>query len=291
MASRIEWGRVLERAAAIVDSYETGVTLRQLFYRLVSDQTLPNTTSAYKNLSRTTAEARRDGWFPALIDRGRIIHRDPSWSSPAHALRALAEQYRVDRTAGQQWSIYLAVEKAGIVEQLSAWFSDLGVPILATGGYSSQTYVDEVNGHAARQERPAVLLYAGDFDPSGEDIDRDFTERSNGAFDEVVRVALSAEQVESYGLPENPGKTTDARAGGFVARHGRLVQVELDALDPVDLQQLYADAIEDYWDDEIAVEVIARENEDVSQLEALADEFAESQTPPGGAGTEQGGST
>lgn len=288
--SRIEWGHVLERAAAIVTSYETGVTLRQLFYRLVSEQRIPNTTSAYKNLSRTTAEARREGWFPALIDRGRVIHRDPSWSSPAHALRALAEQYRVDRTAGQKWSIYLAVEKAGIVEQLRAWFSELGVPILALGGYSSQTYVDEVNAHAERDGRPAVLLYAGDFDPSGEDIDRDFTERSNGVFDDVVRVALSAEQVESYGLPENPGKATDARAAGFVDRHGRLVQVELDALDPNVLEQLYADAIEPYWDDEIAAVVIDREDEDVSQLQALAAEVAERQRPPGGAGTEQGGS-
>jgi hypothetical protein len=270
-----------------VSSYATGVTLRQLFYRLVSDQTIPNTTSAYKNLSRHSAQARRDGWFPALIDRGRVIHEDPSWTSPAAGLRSLAAQYRCKRTEGQEYAIYLGVEKSGIVEQLKSWFAELGLPILALGGYSSQTYVDEVNDHAARQDRPAVLLYGGDFDPSGEDIDRDFEERSNGAFDDVVRVALSGDQVVSFGLPVNPGKATDARAGGFIARHGQLVQVELDALDPDDLQRLYRDAIDEYWDEEAYDEAMEREDEDKSKLQSLAAEFAERQTPRDSAGAEE----
>jgi hypothetical protein len=53
-----------------------------------------------------------------------------------------------------------------------------------------------------------VLIYAGDFDPSGEDIDRDFIQRT-ACFDEVVRVALSLEQVERYDQPPQLGKATD----------------------------------------------------------------------------------
>ena len=34
--SRLDWNTILERAAAIVSDYDTGVTLRQLFYRLVA---------------------------------------------------------------------------------------------------------------------------------------------------------------------------------------------------------------------------------------------------------------
>ena len=56
---RPAWPELLERAAAIVESYDTLVTLRQLFYRLVAALLLPNTTNAYKSLSRYTAEARR----------------------------------------------------------------------------------------------------------------------------------------------------------------------------------------------------------------------------------------
>jgi hypothetical protein len=173
-AARTHWPELLVAAADIVDSYETGVTLRQLFYRLVAAKLLPNTTSAYKGLSSKTAEARRQGEFPDLIDRGRLIHRRAHWASPAEALQALARQYRQDRTEGQDVSVYIGVEKAGLVMQLESWFGDLGIPILALGGYSSQTYVDDVVADVEDQDRPAVLLYSGNFDPSGEDIDRDF---------------------------------------------------------------------------------------------------------------------
>lgn len=247
MAERIDWPTALAEAATIVESYSTGVTLRQLFYRLVASQTLQNTSSAYKGLSSRTAEARRAGTFPDLIDRGRQIHRYRHFTSPEAALEQLVGWYRHDRTEGQDVSLYLGVEKAGLVMQLQSWFGDLGIPILALGGYSSQTYVDEVVHDVESRNRPAVLLYAGDHDPSGEDIDRDFVART-GCFDKVVRVALSAEQVERYDLPPAMGKTTDSRASQFVARHGSLVQVELDALPPDVLEDLYQRAIDEFWD-------------------------------------------
>ena len=118
-----------------------------------------------------------------------------------------------------------------MVTQLEAWFGELGLPILALGGYSSQTFTRQVLVDARRQRRPAVLLYGGDFYPSGEDIDRDFIARK-GCFSDVVRVALTSDQVAEHRLPPQPGKATDSRADGFVARHGRLVQIELDALPP-----------------------------------------------------------
>jgi len=62
----VQWGPLLEEAAAIVNSYDTGVTLRQLFYRLVASHELPNTRSYYGRLSTMSAEARREGTFPDL---------------------------------------------------------------------------------------------------------------------------------------------------------------------------------------------------------------------------------
>jgi hypothetical protein len=166
-------------------------------------------------------------------------------------------------------SVYIGVEKAGLVMQLESWFGDLGIPILALGGYSSQTYVDEVRADVLAVDRKAVLLYAGDFDPSGEDIDRDFVDRSD-CWDDVVRVALTADQVDAYRLPPAMGKVTDSRAGAFVERHGRLVQVELDALPPDVLEQLYRDAIGDYWDTSAYDAVLAQERVDVAQLTEAA---------------------
>ena len=53
---------------------------------------------------------------------------------------------------GEGWAVW---------EQLDAWFGDeLGLPILALGGYASQSFVAEVRDDIARQDRPAVLIYA-----------------------------------------------------------------------------------------------------------------------------------
>ncbi len=286
--SRIDWPAVIDRAADIVRSYDTSVTLRQLFYRLVSEQAVPNSTAAYKGLSARTAEARRDGWFPDLIDRGRQIHRYESWDSAEDAVADALRYFRFDRTAEQDVSLYLGVEKAGMVVQLQSWFGDLGIPVLALGGYSSQTYVDDVVADIKAQNVrdrlindidplgswwwPAVLLYAGDFDPSGEDIDRDFLERT-GCWHKVVRVALTGAQVREHRLPINPGKSTDSRAAGFIERHGSLMQVELDALDPATLQQLFQDAIDDYWDTSAYAAVLGREQVARDRLTSVAREI------------------
>jgi hypothetical protein len=60
MAS-IKWEAIVTRGAEIVNEYDTGVTLRQLFYRLVAEGRLPNRQNAYKSLSSRTAKARREG--------------------------------------------------------------------------------------------------------------------------------------------------------------------------------------------------------------------------------------
>ncbi len=270
MSVRLKWPEIVASAETIVRSYNTGVTLRQLFYRLVSRGVLPNTTSAYKTLSTRTAEARRAGWFPSLIDRTRTIRGGSGWDSPSQAINLIAQSYRRDRAETQPHNLYLGVEKNGMIEQLSAWFGARSFPILALGGYASQTFVDEVARDVGRNVRPSVLIYAGDFDPSGEDIQRDFIERV-GAFDAVRHIALTIEQVDEYGLPPLAGKTTDSRAAGFIARHGVLMQVELDALDPDDLRRLYTEAVEDYWDDELYQQVLTREANERDRIMELAE--------------------
>ena len=229
---RIQWGHVLDVARGIVLAYDTAVTLRQLHYRLVARQLIPNTSTAYKRLSERTAEARRNGTFPELIDRTRSIHSHLSYASPGEAIRETVTIYRRDRTENQDVSLYLGVEKSGLVNQLSAWFGDpLGLPMLALGGYSSQSYAAEVVRHVQRQGRPAVLLYAGDHDPSGHDILRDFTDRTE-CWKTVQRIALTPQQVTEYQLPEAMGKSSDSRKSSFVARFGKLVQVELTRCRP-----------------------------------------------------------
>jgi len=77
------WDDILVEAKAIVESYDTAVTLRQLFYQLVSRQIIENKQHRYDYLSWRTAAARREGLFPDLICASRFQR---SFEPPAHVL-------------------------------------------------------------------------------------------------------------------------------------------------------------------------------------------------------------
>lgn len=265
---RIDWPSVLVRAAQIVRSYETGVTLRQLFYRLVSEQLIPNKLTTYNTLSARSAEARREGWFPTLIDRNRDIQRYRTFNDPPQAIHWLTQIYRLDRTMEQEYTIFIGVEKNGLINLLMNWYGNYGIPVIALGGYGSQTFKDEIREDVESQGRPGILIYAGDFDPSGEDILRDFIRRTD-CWDETIRIALNPDQIDQYNLPPLPRKATDSRAAGFVARHGELMQVELDALPPDVLKGLYDEEIDRWFDHEVYDEICEREDNDVARLKSL----------------------
>jgi hypothetical protein len=125
-----KWDRIIGSAVEIAESYDTGVTLRQLFYRLIAAQLFTNTDANYKYLSRLTAEGRRDGTFPALVDTTREIVEPLFFDDAVEAIRYSAGFYRADRLADQPHSVYLGVEKRGLVAQLDAWFGDpYNIPI------------------------------------------------------------------------------------------------------------------------------------------------------------------
>ena len=273
MATRLNWTLILAEAVSIVRTYtDTSVTLRQLFYRLVARGTLPNTQTAYKSLSAKTAEARRDGWFPDLIDSTRAIHEDQTFVEAKDAVEWLSRIFRLDRSEGQDVTLVLAVEKRGLVAQLRTWFGEpMGVPVVELGGYCGQSHVKRVIERVQEYgDRPAVLLYAGDFDPSGEDILRDFVKRTD-CWKDVIQVALTQTQVRAYSLPVFPGKATDSRAAGFTKKHGSLVQVEVDALAPTDLRDLFQRAIDRYWNPAVHAAFMETEATITEELERIAD--------------------
>jgi hypothetical protein len=241
---RVSWPLVLDAARGIADEYDTEITLRQLWYRLVAAKVLPNVQSYYRRLSAMTAAARRDGTFPDLVDESRDIYGGAGDTSPAEALRSAADYYRRDRTEGQPVTLVLATEKRGLLNLLNPWFGALGVLRVAAGGFDSQSHIDDLVRTVERRGRPAVLLYSGDFDPSGEDIERDFIERTN-CWKATRRVALTPRQVIDYELPEYTPTDEewrklqrDPRAKAFERRHGSLVQYEVEALTPSDFRDM-----------------------------------------------------
>ena len=78
--------------------------------------------------------------------------------------------------------------------------------------------------------------------------------------------------MREHGLPENPAKAGDSRGAAFKARHGRLVQVEVDALPPDVLRDLFDAAMAGEWDKSQWDKSMKREDRERTKLEDTATE-------------------
>lgn len=255
----IKWKPVLSDASSWVSSQPYAVTLRQVFYHLVATGLIPNRQSTYKTLSAKTADLRRVDEFPDLADGTREIMLKPAWVDLSDYAIDAAEWFGLDRTEGQDCQVIIGLEKRGMVTAASQQFMDRGFSVVALGGYGSAT-IDKLLAEQIHADgRKAVLLYAGDFDASGEDIYRNLL--AHVPFSHAEKVALTLEQVTALGLPINPGKDTDSRADEFAAKYGTNMQVEVDALEPAFLADLFETAVAPFWDESLFDEIVEREAE------------------------------
>ena len=162
-------------------------------------------------------------------------------------------RYRRDRQEGQPLRIELWCEAAGMLGQLSRVASEYSVPVYSCGGFTSLTANYEVAKRALERSQPTVLLHVGDHDPSGQAIFDAMAEDAAAfvAADRIVgnlrieakRVALTAEQMDEYGLPTAPAKQTDSRSARW-----RGETCQLEALAPDLLAEIVRLAIESRLD-------------------------------------------
>lgn len=271
---------MIEQCNEIIEDYQgqgLRLTLRQLYYQLVTKNVIPNVERSYKNLGSLLNDARYAGLvdWDAIEDRNREPMREPEWNSIQDLVEAAVTSFRLPRWADQLYYAELWVEKAalaGVLEPLSA---EAHVTLMVNRGYSSASAMYESAGRFRRAQRAGKrlrLFYLGDFDPSGEDMVRDVSERLE-TFRVNVRVekiALTEEQIEQYRPPPNPAKMSDSRAPAFVARYGAS-SYEVDALPPNVLAQIVRDALDSVIDREKMDAVIEREEEGKTKLREAAE--------------------
>ncbi|HYH52046.1 MAG TPA: hypothetical protein VEG38_21070, partial [Acidimicrobiia bacterium] len=292
------WCDVVRHGREIVESYDTEVGLRQTHYRLMSNRS-DYVNSRYNGLSSQTAMPRRIKTFPRLLDSTRQINRPLYWEDADDAKEWLKRQFRVDRTRNQDVAIYIALEKRGLIAQFDAWFSQpFGIPVIPLGGVSSEsierdTIEDVIRDATEHENRRRVLLAGGDFDASGEFIGQNYARFVGRYFDRIIRVTLTADQVEDLDLPVVPGSGVSETTGrcknslwpAFRDKYWDLLcqqsdrhpevdwdprtnpehagQVEMDALDPNYLRDLFQEAIYDAgWSDDAYQAALAEEEEE-----------------------------
>ena len=315
---KIDWKAVVNiiREDIVPSFSREGVrpTLRTIFYSLVSRNLIPNTKSSYKRLSSVLVKARKKGLFnwDFMEDRVRYaIHHFEDHTIPESTLSSLEKVckfklenldlsnlletvfgiHRIEPKVGfwaeQPVVPEVWVEKDALATTLDNWLADLYVNIRVNRGYSSWTFIYE-NVRELREilkkHSKIVILYCGDLDPSGIDIQR-FINDAMAYFGldsdvmEFRRIAVTPEQVVLYGLPPRP---EDAETLAKVNRDPRSKNysydyiVELDALvafAPSEFRKLLRDAIMSYHDVRIYDHVQKNAEETAKKCDELLDSY------------------
>lgn len=243
----------MERIKAAIHAIlaeDNPMTVRQVFYRLVSAGVIAKAESEYKaTVVRLLTLMRRAGDVPFgwIADSTRWMRKPRTDSSLASALHRTQEAYRRCVWDNQDAYVEVWLEKEALAGVLLTVTAKWDVPLMVTRGYPSVSYLYEAAETIADAGKPAFLYYFGDYDPSGLDITRtvehgirEFAPKADITF---RRVAVTSEQIVELGLPTRPTKTTDSRSKGFEGG-----SVEVDAIMPRQLRAMVEENITSHLD-------------------------------------------
>ncbi len=285
--TRVNWDDVVSQTSFALSWFqERGIrpTLRTMFYRLVSLGVIPNTEQAYKTLSKVTVKARKNRRLPrdAFEDKNReILSNVRQYTSPedfverlVNQLRYASSNYYVPRWHKQPCYVEVWIEKQALADTFYSFLEEKEVRIIVNRGYSGYSFLHQNCNRISRMMsdgKQVKVLYYGDFDPSGEDMDHYLQEtfRDEGIYYrqdrfEFRRIAVTENQIRQYNLPTRPDAETyqklsrDPRKHRFVQKHGQLYAVELDALlayQPDEFRRIVTESVDQYFDRSIFDEV------------------------------------
>jgi hypothetical protein len=237
---------LIEAMYAIAEAAQP-ITGRGVGYKLFTQKLIPSMSRRdMKPVYRLLLKAREEDIIPWewIVDETRQLEKVSAWDDPAEFVRTVSQAYRRDFWTRQPSRVEVWSEKGTVRGLLDPTLDEYGVGFRVLHGFSGAT---TVNGVAQDQDgRELVILYCGDFDPSGmwmseEDLPNRF-EKYGGDHVAIERIALTRDDCTA--LPSFPAsdKKKDSRHDWFVRNFGKTCW-ELDAMDPNDLRAKVDEAI------------------------------------------------
>jgi hypothetical protein len=222
---------------------------------------MTNSFQHYKRVVDAMKDARWNGLisFEKFSDNDREMigsteseetHLESALQTGKEQIGAWMSHYSKNRWENQDYYPEVFIEKKALQGVFEPICRKYDVGLGACKGYPSLTFLNDTAKRFIEQEENGkipVILYFGDYDPSGEDIPRSIEEniRQLGCSSiRLIRFALMKDQVLEWELPPAPTKKGDSRTANWDG----LGQVELDAVDPYILQELAEEAIKSVFD-------------------------------------------
>lgn len=252
------------------------MTVRQVFYQLVSKGVIEKSEAEYKGtVIRLLGDMRRDGRIPFhwIADNTRWMRKPDTHSGLEHCLKLTTQFYRRAIWDNQPEYVEIWLEKDALSGVLYEVTEEWDVPLMVTRGYPSLSFLHDAAETIEAEDKPANLYYFGDRDPSGVDIPRaveaSLREFAPNSEIEFHRLAVTPYQVYEWGLPTRPTKTTDSRSKNFYGE-----SVEVDAIPPSKLRELVRECIEGNIDKELLARTAAVEQAERETLQRLTDSLS-----------------
>ena len=144
------------------------ITGRGIGYKLFTAGLIPSMArSEMQRVYRLLKEAREQGVIPWewIVDETRSLERTSTWDDPAEYARCVARSYRRDFWNQQPVRCEVWSEKGTVRGVLGPVLDHYAVGFRVMHGFSGATTVHDV----AQDDdgRELIVLYVGDFDPSG----------------------------------------------------------------------------------------------------------------------------
>ena len=264
----------IDEAIIAAVTEENPVTLRGVYYRVVSAGAVEKTEAGYRLVGRQLLKLRRAGTIPYswITDGTRWVTRPRTWTDVDEMLEEVTSSYRRELWHNQRAEVHIFTEKDAISGVVLPITSRWHVPLGVLRGYASESFAHSVAETIRATQKTVYIYQLGDHDPSGLDAWRDFRDKvigflgdipeydEFGNMREVVhfeRLAVTPEQIREMNLPTRPTKPRDARSKRFDGG-----SVEVDAIPPNVLRQLVEDAIKQHIDTHaLEITLMAERNE------------------------------
>ena len=223
-----EWRKTADliKAALKILKEQEPMTIRQLFYQMIGVLGIENSQRSYRLIGRIMTIARRDKRCPYewICDRTRPTYEPSVWDNPSQYAVTVKRGYRRDYWQDQRYHVEIWCEKDTVTGSIQDVTDELGITVRVGRGFTSETRAWEIAQILAQTGHANVVLFLGDHDPSGRDIERDWAARlrmhGSGPF-EIRRLAINKADIKTYKLPPQRVKMSDTRSTRFIRAHGR----------------------------------------------------------------------
>jgi hypothetical protein len=248
------------------------MTVRQVFYALTVKHAVPKSEPGYRQAQYALKKMRVNGQLPFgwIADNTRWQIKPKTYTGMAAALYNTQELYRRNLWEESPYHVEIWVEKDALAGVISPVTQEYDVPLYVARGNASMTFIYEAAEEIKEIGKEAYVYHFGDFDKAGVTAAQNIRDelRKHGADIHFERMAVTEEQISSFGLATRPPKEKDTKSWW-----GNTPCTELDAIPAPILRDLVRGCIEQHIDQSELKRLREIEEQERVTLRAIANNF------------------